>query len=157
MSWQRWEHTVNTTGHALEAFQGLLQDAADDLLLHSTGPGVMHNVGGAAFAHQTEGDVQLVSVHPGPTDTQDVGVLGKGHQRGLSLEETEGMERKRIEVEDLECTGDRGRTPSVGSWGRWVVEGRVDDGRGAVPDGCAERVVCRIVAEGHHCREWNAM
>ena len=68
---------------ALETLKSLLEDAFDDLLLHAALPSEAHDICRATGVHEPEGDVELVAVHPGATDTQDVRVLRERHQLGL--------------------------------------------------------------------------
>jgi hypothetical protein len=75
----------------LEALEGLTQDTADYILLHASWPAIAHDVSGASFVHEAQGDVEFVAIHPRTTDTQDVGVFGKGHEGCFALEEGEGV------------------------------------------------------------------
>lgn len=59
----------------VEALESLLEYAPNDVLFHTTGPAVPHYIGGTSFVHETQGNVQLVAVHPRATDTKDIGVL----------------------------------------------------------------------------------
>jgi ribosomal protein S12 methylthiotransferase accessory factor YcaO len=74
--------------HELEAFKGLSEDATDDFLVHATRPTVPHDISGAALAHEAKGDVELVAVHPAPTDTKDVRVFRKRHECCFTFEKT---------------------------------------------------------------------
>lgn len=79
--------TRETITRVLESFEGLFEDAFDDFLLHTTWPGVVHDVSGAPFVHEPEGDVQLAAFYPRATDAKNVWVLGERHELGLTLQQ----------------------------------------------------------------------
>jgi hypothetical protein len=41
----------------VEAFEGLLENALNNLFFHSTRPAVMHYVGGATLVHEAGGNI----------------------------------------------------------------------------------------------------
>lgn len=82
----------------------------------------MHDIDDAAGVHETHGDVELVSICPGAAHTEDVGMLGEGHELCLTLEEAQGRRRKAVEVEDLEGDGN-----GIGCI-LWLVLGSIDGG-----------------------------
>lgn len=88
-------------GGSLYPLKSLFEDALDDFFPHATHPTVMHNVGCASSIHETERDVEFVTVHPRPTYTKDVGMLRKGHELCLPLQELQGSQGEAVKVEDL--------------------------------------------------------
>ena len=77
------------TKNLLQALKGLSKDAAYDLLFHATRPSILHDIGGTPCVHETESDVQLVTVQPASSDTKDIRVLRKGHQLSFPLKEAQ--------------------------------------------------------------------
>src|ERR1700722_5572285 len=95
-------------GNGLETLESLLEEASDDLLLHSTRPTVPHDIRGATLIHETHGNVQVVTVNPSAADTKNIWVFRDRHEGCLPLEKAEGAERKRLKIKDFESAWDWG-------------------------------------------------
>lgn len=66
-----------TDGNKLEAFEGLAEDAANDILLHAAWPRKVHDVCGTALVHEARCDVEAVVLDPSATHAQHVRVFGE--------------------------------------------------------------------------------
>jgi hypothetical protein len=135
----------------LETLEGLLEDATDDLLLHATGPCIVHDVCGTSCVHEAESDVYFMAVQPASSDAKDVWMLGEGHELCLPLEKAQRALWKSVEVENLEGTWYRRALRILR-----VVRRLIDDGRRAKSDPRSERIIfCSVAAIDERLSEPN--
>ena len=85
----------------LEALEGLPEDAAYNLLVHTAGPGIVHDISGTSCVHEAKCNVQFMAVQPASSYTKDVWVLGKGHELSFPLEKAQRALWESVEVENL--------------------------------------------------------
>ncbi len=68
----------------VETFECLLEDRSDDRFVKAFWMRETHNVEHGAAAHESCSNVKFGALDPATSHSQDVGMLGKRHELGLS-------------------------------------------------------------------------